>query len=145
MNFKRPFGRGFRRWIPLLALWALAASGARAADRLTIRLIQASNQTEGASAELRDVAPLLRRNLPYRRFELLESRTVRLPVEQSLPFAAGLTVRCAGDENRLALFVESDGVILLQTEVRLTGETPLILGGFPAPGGARRLLVLTAR
>lgn len=145
MMLWRSIRRGLRRGLPLLAFWALAAAETPAAERLTIRLVQASNQGEGASAELRDVAPLLQRNLPYRRFDLLESRTVRLPADQALSFAAGLTVRCTGHENRLALFVESGGAVLLQTEVRLTGETPLILGGFPAPGGTRRLLVLTAR
>jgi len=128
-----------------LLLWAaLAASGAAAADRLTIRLVQATNEGQGASEGLRDVAPLLERNLPFRRFDLLESRTIRLPASETVAFAAGISVKCEGGEEGLSLFVQAGGAVLLQTQVRLTGQTPLILGGFPAPGG-RRLLVLTAR
>ncbi|MCX7668902.1 MAG: hypothetical protein N2439_02360 [Anaerolineae bacterium] len=129
-----------------MVLWAtlaVAQPGA-AAERLTIRLVQATNEGQGASDGLRDVAPLLERNLPFRRFELLESRTIRLPAADTLVFGAGLSVRCEGDDERLALLVRSGDAVLLQTQVRLTGQTPLILGGFPAPGG-RRLLVLTAR
>ena len=128
-----------------ILLWVvLAASGAAAADRLTIRLVQATNEGQGASDGLRDVAPLLERNLPFRRFDLLESRTIRLPASQTVVFGAGISVKCDGGGDNLSLFVQSGGAVLLQTQVRLTGQTPLILGGFPAPGG-RRLLVLTAR
>lgn len=127
-----------------LILLAVAASAptAGAAERLTIRLVQASNVGEGASGGLRDVAPLLERNLPFRRFELLESRTIRLPTSETIVFSAGLSVRCEGDSERLSLLVQAGDTVVLQTEVRLTGQTPLILGGFAAPSG-RRLLVLT--
>ncbi len=129
----------------LLVVAAFAAAPtAAAAQRLTIRLVQATQEGQGASEGLRDVAPLLERNLPFRRFDLLESRTIRLPASETVLFAVGLSVKCEGGEEALSLFVQAGGTVLLQTQVRLTGQTPLILGGFPAPGG-RRLLVLTAR
>lgn len=138
------FSSAFRLAALILLAVAASAPAAGATERLTIRLVQASNDGEGASGGLRDVAPLLQRNLPFRRFDLLESRTIRLPASETIVFNAGLSVRCEGDAERLSLFVQAGDTVVLQTQVRLTGQTPLILGGFAAPGG-RRLLVLTAQ
>ncbi len=126
----------------LVASLSAASLGATAEERLTIRLVHATNEgVPGASPELRDITGLLERNLPFRRFQFLESRSIRLPASETVVFEAGLTMRCEGDSRRLSVLVRMGEAVLLQTRVSLLRGTPLILGGFAAPGG-RRLLIL---
>ena len=123
---------------------APAGSAAFGAERLTARLVEASNTGDGTDASLRDIQRLLGSNLPFKDFHLVDQSTMRLPAEGVVPLRGGFLLRCHGIADRLAVTFERDGKVLIQTELALSSGRPVVLGGFPCPRG-KLLLVLTVR
>jgi len=141
----RPTSRARRSRTALAAaaLLALGAGVAAAGERLSIRLVEArQGEREELAPQLRDVARLLRDNLPYAAYELLDSRTVSLPAKGAVPMAHEFTLYCYGMEDQLSLTLDHGGRVVLQTQIALREGRPFILGGFPGPRGGRILLVV---
>lgn len=137
-----------RRYAPraalrLGALLLLCALGAPA-EQLWVRLAEASDETTQVAPELRDVASLLRDYLPYRAFDLLDSRRLELPASKSMRLAGGYLLRCRGSARELSVLLERDERVLVQTVLALREGRPFVLGGFPGPRG-RVFLVLQVR
>jgi len=122
---------------PVLAFLTvlLAGSGPVAGQpqqpMLAVRLVAASHTSAPLDARLQDVAPLLKANLAFRSFTLLESRTTALPAAAPIQFEAGYRLLAQGPADDLQITIARGRRPLLQTKVRLTGRAPLILGGIP--------------
>ena len=129
-------------WLWIVALLGLLAGPALAGSTLTIRLVEASNKGGGVSAELRDVADLLQNNLPFKAFQLLATKSVRLPASGDIDLGRGFTAHCEGPQRNLAVRVIRDRKPVLDSTVELQDGTPLILGGFPADGGKMIVILL---
>lgn len=133
---------GIAALLAVAALLAWPAPAALAAQTAQIRLVAASAGAEKVDAALRDVAPLLKRNLNVTQIQLLDSGSVRLPsTGDVLAMKAGVTVRCNGSADRLAITVESGGRVVAQTQVAMRAGIPLILSGFPGSGGTMMVIV----
>jgi hypothetical protein len=126
-----------------LVAFAVAAA-AHAAPTLSVRLVEASREGGGVGRDLGDVAAVLQQNMPFDTFRLLSSRTMRLPGDQQHDMGSGYAVRCAGEQQSLAITVSRDGRVVLRSTVALRDETPLILGGFPSRSG-KIIIVLVVR
>lgn len=128
--------------LAVAALLAWPAPAAMAAQTAQIRLVAASAGAGKVDAGLGDVAPLLKRNLNVTQLQLLDSGSVRLPsTGDVLAMKAGVTVRCNGSADRLAITVESGGRVVAQTQVAMRAGIPLILSGFPGSGGTMMVIV----
>ncbi len=118
------------------------APAAEAAQTAHIRLVAAAAGPGGADAGLRDVEPLLKRNLNVTNLRLIDSGSVRLPsTGDVVALKAGVIVRCNGSADRLAITVESGGRVVAQTQVAMRPGIPLILSGFPGSGGTLMVIV----
>ncbi len=142
----RIIGRHRTGWLLFGLALALALRPADApATQLSVRLIEASNAEGGMDRALQDIAPLLRNNLPFKTYTLVDAQAVRLPsTGQALTLRGGYIVRCQGSLERLAVTVELNGRVLIQTEIALRPGAPMILGGFSG-GRGKMLVVLVAR
>jgi hypothetical protein len=131
-----------------VAGWLLMTSAVQAqetaAPTLLIRLVQASNSGgQGDDAALADVLPVLRNNLRFSVYKLLDSRRHALRHDFSLTLAqqfriAGIEV--AGSELTVQVFRGSEE--LLRTRLRLRPDRPVILGGFTHGDDVTLILVL---
>ncbi len=126
---------------PLLILMAailfaaLAVLPARAgSESLSIRLVRASQGTEIDPA-LQDVAALMRGNLAFSSFKLVDSATVTLPASEPVKLGKNFKVALSGPANNLDITVSRGTVKLIQTRAVLHGRSPLVLGGIPARDG----------
>lgn len=136
------------RFVARLAvlLWlGLPVLAAEAGAPLSVRLVEAANDREEVSPALRDVVPMLRSNLPFRRFTLLDQATVKLPsTGQQAGLAGGFLLNVQGSQDRLSVTLERHGKVLIQTVLSLQNGKPFVLGGFPQ-GAGKLLLVLVVR
>ncbi len=132
-----------RRALPVLLLVCLTASSSFAGSRLSIRLVHATNQRQGSTRGLEDVAHVLKRSLPFNHFRLVSSRGTGLPASgvQSLD---GYAVQCQGPQNALKINVSRGGRRMVNTSVSLRDGTPFVLGGLPSRDG-KLILVFVAR
>lgn len=131
-----------------MALMVLLAAGltvsAHGATRVDVRLVRAYHGW-GVSRELRDVADLLRGNLPYTAFEMLSRASVPIPNRgQNANLSHGLSIHVSGNHERLSVLVQRQRATLLRAVVGLRPNVPIILGGFPDKED-RLLIVLVAR
>ena len=137
------------RWTGLAAALAIVslalgwpAPAAQAASTAHIRLVAAAAGPDKTDAGLRDVAPLLKRNLHLTQLQLVDSGSVKLPSTGDIvALKSGVTVRCNGSADRLAITVESGGRVVAQTQVAMRPGIPLILSGFPGGGGTLMVIV----
>lgn len=137
------------RWTGLAAALGIAtllvawpAPAAQAGQTAHIRLIAASGGPAKTDGALRDVEPLLKRNLNFSQLRLLDSGSVKLPSTGSaVALKSGVTVRCNGSADRLSITVESGGRVVAQTQVAMRPNIPLILSGFPGSGGTMMVIV----
>jgi hypothetical protein len=132
------------RLLVLSLVAALTALPVFAAEALTIRLVRASNGDGGMSEGLGDLQGILSGNLPFNRFQLIDSQTVLLPASSTVQLAGGFAVRCNGRQTALSVAVSRQGRQALSTTISLERGKPLILGGFP-DGDGKLLVVLVAR
>lgn len=128
------------RAIPWLAaallLWGLAVQPAQAEknDLLSIRLVLAG-QGSIVDSQLNDVAALVRGNLAFSSFRLLESQTVALPASAPVKMGKSYKVTLKGPADNLEITVTRGLQVVLKTRVVLQGRAPLVLGGIPAKDG----------
>lgn len=137
--------KGLRWIVGLVFLLGLPGLAARAAAPLSVRLVEAANDREEVTPALRDVVPMLRNNLPFRRFTLLDQTTVKLPsAGHQAELAGGFLLRVQGSQDRLSVTLERHGKVEIQTVLSLQNGKPFVLGGFPL-GAGKLLLVLVVR
>lgn len=135
MNKFRPF------LLSIVLLVALAPVSY--AGNLTIRLVEATNNGKGDSGDVADIADVLRKNLQYKSFALVDSGSVKLPSSGSTTELGPFVLTLSGSEASLAISVTRDGKNALTTTVTLGKRTPLVLGGFSS-GAGKLVLVFTA-
>ncbi len=132
----------------ILAIIAFTAiimpATAYAAQQLSIRMVEADNQSEYIDASLSDVSSVLRRNLPYKRFRMLGHGNSALPTGGNTSFPNGYSLIVSGPAANCAVKILKNNKPLLTTSVSLRGNTPLIVGGFPA-GAGKHLFILNLR
>ena len=114
-----------------------------AGDLLTIRLVEASNDGDGIDKGLRDIGSILKGQLPFKRYRLIDRGRCKLPAKQSIGLARGYNVECQGNQEHLTIKVRHRKSELLTTTVALRDGKPLMLGGFPDRKGKLLLVLLT--
>jgi hypothetical protein len=132
------------RALSIALLLCAASLTGFAADVLSVRLVEASHDGTVVDRELTDVAPLLKRNMPFTSYRLVDARTVPLPAATVLEMRQKYTVGCDGAAADLKVTVARAGEELLRTTAALNPGKPLILGGFASDRG-RILLILLLR
>ncbi len=117
------------------------------AETLDIMAISAASGPAQTDSALRDLLPLLRRHLPnYTAFRLLDRRAVGLPTEaQRISLAGRLTVHCQGSSQRLSLTVADRDRVIVQTQVSLRLDVPLVFAGVPNRDGILAVAVVLRR
>jgi hypothetical protein len=119
----------------VLLLWGQAVQPAQAENNtLSIRLVRASQGSE-TDPQLRDVAALMRGNMAFSSFKLLESQTVALPASAPVKMGKNYKVALKGPAENLEITVTRGLHVMLKTRVVLQGRVPLVLGGIPAKDG----------
>ena len=132
-----------------LALVLASASVAFAADpagRIRVHFIAASTtDTPKTDERLSALLPLLKKNLPYNTFKLLDERVAALQASGTVNLSQNfiLTLQDKGS-GKVAVTISRDGKDALNTSAVLTAANrPLVIGGFPDGAGANLLVVLT--
>ncbi|MBN1672754.1 MAG: hypothetical protein JXR37_17050 [Kiritimatiellae bacterium] len=131
--------------LPALLVFCLAVLPCLAGKKLSVRLVEATNRPGVKPAGLKDVIDVLKANLPYSSYRLADSTVLGLPADGSETVLDGYAVRCAGDQNALAIVVRQGRRELLKTSVVLQDNKPLIVGGFSIEGGKMILVFLVKR
>ncbi len=116
------------------------------APTLLVRLVAAGNggvARNPSSGKLADILPLLRDNLRFQNYRLIFSRNVVLREGAVVELTGGLRMvlyEVRGAEFRVRVQKGRDR--LVETRLRLRRGKPVILGGWPADGLGKLLLVL---
>lgn len=124
----------------LICAWALPAL---AGDRVSVRLVEATNDGKGDGAGLEDVVKVLKKNLSYQNYALVSRTSIALPAKGDAQKVGGYSVICSGTQANLSILVKHGSKKLLQTTVKLDDGTPLVMGGFPS-GKGKMVLVFVA-
>ncbi len=128
-----------------LALFMGMATAPLHAGTLSLRLVEAHNDSDKIAPGLKDVSGTLRKNLNnYRGFDLMGSKSLALPAEGSASLGAGFSVKCSGPQKSLTAVITRNRQQVLSTTLNLRTNTPVILGGFTSKRG-RMLVLLVAR
>jgi hypothetical protein len=127
-----------------LLVFVIAARSASAAGAVSVRLVEGHNQGSGLSKGLEDISGTLRKNLPFKRFDLLDSRTVTLPADRTTTMARGFSIRCSGTMGALQVTLKRGSSTLMNTTLHLRRGRPFVMGGFTSDKG-KLLVVLVAR
>jgi hypothetical protein len=127
-----------------VATLALLAGWCAAADSLSLREVEASNDGSGVPAALQDVGKVLQSSVGFTGYRLLSSRTLPLPASGSVALQNGYTFKCSGPRENLEVLVTRGTEEILRTTASLRPGKPLVLGGFPGARG-RVLLVLVVK
>lgn len=109
---------------------------------LRIRLVQASPEPGPTDPALVPLADLLRRNMTFRSFRLLDVKTLRLPAAQTLPFPGRFRLSLEGTAAALTVTLNRGSQTILNTRTSLHSRTPLVIGGVPHGSGGTLLFVL---
>ena len=115
-----------------------------AGDLVTIRFVEASNEEVGIDKGLEDIGSILKGQLPFKRYRLIDRSQCKLPAKKSIQLARGYHLKCQGKQEHLTIWVRHGKADLLHTTVALKDGKPLMLGGFPDSRG-KLLLVLLAK
>ncbi len=118
----------------ILLAAALLPAAAQERVTLSIRLVRAG-QLGGIDPRLNDVAALMRGNMAFSSFQLVESKTVALPASAPLVFARHYTMILRGPAQDLDIAVTRGRSALLRTRVKLNSKAPLVLGGITTRNG----------
>jgi threonine dehydrogenase-like Zn-dependent dehydrogenase len=129
--------------VAALAAMLFGGGAAWAGDLVSLRLVRADNQG-GVDAAVKDVQQAMGKDFAYKGFHLEAQGAVQLSASKPVTLG-GYTVECSGSAQALVVKVSRDGKAVLSTTVALAPGKPLILGGWPAAGGARQMLVLVAQ
>ena len=131
--------------IALLALWVGLGAAPLHAGSLSIRLVEAHNESDAVASGLKDVQGTLRKNLQqYRGFDLLGSSSLPLPANATASPGSGFSVTCSGAQNNLSVVITRNRQEVVSTTLNLRNNTPVMLGGFTTKRG-RMLVLLVAR
>lgn len=109
-----------------------AAAQSQAA--LSIRMVNAGVGSEIDPA-LTDVASLMRGNLAFSSFTLMESKTVELPASAPVKMGKNYKITLTGPPRNLDVVISQGNRVLVKTHVVLKGHSPLVLGGFASRSG----------
>ncbi|MDA1043686.1 MAG: hypothetical protein O3C57_00525 [Verrucomicrobia bacterium] len=134
----------YKVMLATIVLCAGATAGPLHAEQLSLRLVEAHNESNVLAAGLSDVSDTLRKNLPYSGFDLLGSSGLPLPANGTAALGAGISARCSGPQNNLTIVITRNRQQVLSTTLNLHHNTPVILGGFTSTRG-RMLVLLVAR
>ena len=116
-----------------------------AGEVVTIRLVEASNGGGGVAKELGDVASILKGQLPFNQYRLVDRNQCKLPAaKRSIKMARGYGLECQGEQDNFTVKVRHKKSEILQTTIALKDGKPLMLGGFPDDKG-KLLLILLAQ
>lgn len=117
---------------------------ATAGERLTVRLIKASQGKKVVDPKLQDAAAFLMENLPYKTFELIDKNEFSLPAKAvKAPLSGGTYILFIdGVQNQLRLRLLNGEREIVETEVRLQDGVPFVLGAFPGSEKKSRMLIL---
>ena len=115
------------------------------AETLHVHMVQASNN--GAAkmdGSLKSFEKLLKSNLPFKRFTLVDKKTVPLPGGKPMPLK-DYTLTCTGTAANLSISLAHKGRNVMTSNVKIEEGKPLIVGGFPdaSDKDARVLLILS--
>jgi hypothetical protein len=121
-------------WI-VAAAWLAGCAGTVSADTLTVRLVEAGNSGTGTSPALADVARLLKENMPFSSYVLVDSRQASVPGKGAVEIKGGYRVQYSGGGGGLTVVIQRDGKDLLRSTVALTASSPVVVGGFPSEKG----------
>lgn len=122
-----------------IGLMLLVANFA-AADTVSLRLVQASNNGKSVDPALSDVSSTLTGNLPFSNFSVIDNKSVT--IGKTVSCAQNLSVATSGSRDSMKIAVNQSGSQMLNTTVSLAAGKPLLLGGFPAAGGGKVILIL---
>jgi len=128
----------------LLPAIALLAAPVLAGSQITIRLIEATDSGTGNPAGLADVIGVLKRSLVYKNYSLVAQASLPLPAAKRVVTLGSYSVSCSGQQGNLAISVKRGNRVMLNTNISLRDNRPLIVGGFPS-GRGKRVLVFVAR
>lgn len=128
----------------IVAAFLTGSASAKAANDLPVRLVLAQQRDEPfASRGLRDVSKLLRQNLRYNSYRLLQEKTITPKSGSSVSLRKGL---------KLAFFQVNGNVMkvrilqkdqeLVSTRLTLRPRHPLVLGGFHAGDNGILIIIL---
>ncbi|MFT5127806.1 MAG: hypothetical protein ACI8W8_001413 [Rhodothermales bacterium] len=126
-----------------LALFLIFANVAVAEDAVSLRLVHASNSGKAVDAALSDVSSTLTTNLPFSNYSVLDSKN--LSIGQTVSCAQDFSVATTGSRESMKITVKQGGAQKLNTTVSLAPGKPLLLGGFPAAGGGKIILIMKLR
>jgi hypothetical protein len=112
-----------------------AVPAARAeSQKLSIRLVLAGQGSQVDPA-LKDVASLVRGNLAFSSYKLLETASVPLPASGSVRMGKNFKVSLSGPASNLDVTVTQGASSVIKTRAVLRGRSPLVLGGIPSRDG----------
>ncbi len=131
------------RLITMGLMLSLATWTCGAGDIITLRMVEASNNGVGVDEKLSDVGSLLTTQLPYKRLQLIDQQTGKIPGAKTLTVKHDYTVQYSGTQSNLDLTIVHKNKKVLKTTVQLRDSKPLILGGFSSPKGKFIFVLLT--
>ena len=118
----------------LLVRGSLIPARAGTPVSLSIRMVQAGQGNEIDPA-LQDIAALMRGNLAFSSFKLLESQETVLPASAPAILGKSYKVTLQGPADNLDITVSRGRTVLIKTHVVLHGSAPLVLGGIASRDG----------
>ena len=127
--------------ITILLLLFLNATSI-AGEFVTLRLVEASNTDGGVPPELKDVGGILRAQLPFTNYRLVDRGKCNLPANQTIRMSRGYNIQCTGTQDNFTVNVRQRKSEILQTTVAIKDGKPLMLGGFPSDKGKLLLILL---
>lgn len=133
--------------IAVMALVAgLAAVTAQDGAALSVRLVTASEGTQAVDTRLRDVLPLLQNTLRFSAFKLESETSMSLRSGGTVTLAKGYDLRLADVQGSSAtVTVSHQGKRRLETRLAFKADSPVVVGGFDEPDGAKAIIILKLR
>jgi hypothetical protein len=133
--------------ITLTLLLMAALAGVAWAGNVDVRMVEARTEAGEATptfpAELHDIQSLLAGNFAFNRYRLLGRARIALPADgRATALSGGYQLSARGGQDDLQVTITRGAETLLRTNVRLSSNKPVIIGGFNANGG-RILFVLS--
>lgn len=122
-------------------LFGLCLFAAHAMAAPQVRFVLATNDGNGIDSSLQDVAGSLS-VLKFSKFSVVDSKSVTPGKRVNLSHGYALT--CDGESGSYQVTVEKGGERVMNTNISISSQRPLILGGFPHKTG-RLILVLKER
>ena len=136
-----------RKFCLALIIAAGIVAPAAMAESLQVHMVQATNSgVAKIDSGLKSFEKLLKSNLPFKRFTLVDTKTVSLPAGKPIPLK-DYTLTCKGAASNLSISLSHKGRKVVNSNVKIEQGKPLIVGGFPdaSDKNARVLLILSVK